>query len=115
VGDAVLAAGLVGDELDKGEVADARRGVRVQVGVVARLPDVAGSEGGDSGAEGVARDNDLVGRVGLLGLSDGVQSGRLDLVPGAIEARVDETALDQIAGALSKKDAVFCVSGGESD
>ena len=71
VRDAILASRLIGDELDKCQVAYSRRTIRVQLGRQPALPEVRRCDGGHGGAERVARHEDVVRRVCSFGRCHG--------------------------------------------
>ena len=109
VGDAELGAGLLSHELDEVAVADARRAVGIDVGLVAGLANVARGDGGDGCAEGVARDgNCVLGICGRGGLETREGLG-LEGDPRGKEARVHKAAGGQIARHLREDQAGFDV------
>jgi len=110
VGDAELGPGLLPrHEVRKGRVADAGGAEGVDVAGVAGPAEVGGGEGGDGAAEGVARHDELVGRVGGAGGGDGGEERGGDFVVGGLEAGVDLAVLDAepVAGVVGEEGAGF--------
>lgn len=97
VGDAILGAGLDGDEVDKSIVANTGAAVRVKVDGVTVTAEVSSGDGGNSTTEGVASRDDGVIGVGGLGRLDIGQEGVLDLVPGVGEASMDLAVVNKVA------------------
>lgn len=83
--DAEVAA-LVRDVLADLARADARLAEAVQLDRVPVVAQLGGGEDGDGAAEAVADRDDLVGRVGVGGLLDGVEHAVAGLGPGGVEA-----------------------------
>ena len=106
VGDAVLLAGLAGGESGEGLVTDAGRAEGIEVGGIAGLTEVGGGNGSDGTAERVASHTDAVAGVSGLGGLDGRGNLGRNLLPGGVEAGVDETAAHEVtAGGLDENDA----------
>lgn len=73
--------------------------------MLAIFAEVAGGEGRDGGAEGVARDDDFVGGVGAARGGDGGKDGGGDFGPSGEEAGVREAAEGEGAGDLGEDEA----------
>jgi hypothetical protein len=106
VGDAELRAGLVADELGELGVTDAGGAVVVDLDGEGQLAQVGGGEGRDSAAEGVAGGDDAVVRVRGGGGGDGSGGGLFNLLPGLVEAGVDEAAGDEVVAGGEGEDNV---------
>lgn len=121
VGDAELAAGLVGDEVDKDVVAHAGRSVGEDVDVEALSAKIRSRESSNGTAERVARGDDAEVRVGGDGLADGGGGVVGDFVPGVVEAVVDLAAVGEGAVFEAEDDVgdevadVVAAADGEDD
>lgn len=89
VGDAVLRAGLGGDEVGDDTVSDTGGAVGVDVDGVAVGTEVGTANGGNSTTERVAGDHDTVGRIGGQRAGDGAGDASGQLVPGIMEAHME--------------------------
>lgn len=100
VGDAVLGAGLGGDEVGDDTVAETGGAVGVDVDGVASGTEVGSTNGGDGTTKRVAGSNDLEARVGVDGSSDAVRH----LLPGTVEALVELTSRHEARAGKGKVD-----------
>jgi hypothetical protein len=91
-------AGLVGDEGRPGVVSGARLAVGVDVGGVAEYAKLGACDGCNGSAEGVAGNDEGVGRMGSLCGLDGGNDVGLDFEPGGEEALVYFAAGARVGG-----------------
>ncbi len=106
VGQAVLGAGLAGDEGGEGLVTDARRAEGVEVAGDAGLAHVGDGQRGHGAAERVAGHDDAVRRVGGHERPGRRHDGALDVGPGRQEAGVGLAARREVAARVHEEEQV---------
>lgn len=105
VGDAVLRAGLAGDEVCKLVIAYSWRAVAVDVHGEALAAHIGSSKSSNGTTERMTCGNELVARVGRASLANCIGSGPRNFVPGRSESSVNLAVGSKVA-ATPKEDNV---------